>query len=127
MSIWTRGIAGIAAAMLAVLACYGTLALVAVLPLVGVRLAVNDEVWSGTILLFTILAVLAVVPGLRRHGSPVPGAGAITGAGLIVFALLVEYHALVELAGFVLLATAAFFDALLRRRHRREAWGGVAR
>lgn len=127
VSIWTRGIAGIVAATLAVLACYGTLALVAVLPLVGVRLAVNDAVWSGTILLFTMLAVLAVVPGSRRHGSPVPGAGAITGAGLIVFALLVEYHALVELAGFVILTAAAFRDAFLRRRQRLEALGVAAR
>ncbi len=118
MSIWTRGTAGIAAATLAVLACYGTLALAAVLPLVGVRLAVNGAAWNGTILLFTLLAVLVIVPGFRRHGSSVPGAAAITGAGLIAFALLVEYNVLVELAGFAMLTAAALRDALLRRRQR---------
>lgn len=127
MSIWTRGTAGIAAATLAVLACYGTLALAAVLPLVGVRLVVNNAVWNGMILLFTLLAVLAVVPGFRRHGSPVPGAAAITGAGLIAFAMLVEYNVLVELAGFVMLIAAAFRDTFLRRRQRLEALGGAAR
>lgn len=124
--MWGWGTAGIAAATLAVLACYGTLALAALLPLLGLRLAVNSAAWSGAILVFTLLAVLAIVPGFRQHRSPVPGAGATTGAGLIAFALLVEYHVLVELAGFVMLTAAAFRDTFLRRRQRLEALGGAA-
>lgn len=113
-----RGTAGIAATVLAILACYGTLALAALLPVLGLRLAVSDAAWSGAILLFTLLAVLAIAAGARRYRSPVPALAAAGGAGLVAFALLVAYHPAVELAGFVLLAGAAWRDAMLRRRAR---------
>ncbi|MDZ7842711.1 MAG: MerC family mercury resistance protein [Gammaproteobacteria bacterium] len=116
--MWTRGTAGVAATVLAILACYGTLALAALLPVLGLRLAVSDAAWSGAILLFTLLAVLAIVAGARRYRSAVPAAAAVVGAGLVAFALLVNYHAAVELAGFVLLAGAAWRDAVLRRSAR---------
>lgn len=116
--IWARGTAGVAATGLAILACYGTLALAALLPALGLRLAVSDAAWSGAILLFTLLAVLAIATGARRRRSPVPALAAAGGAGLVAFALLVAYHPAVEAAGFVLLAGAAWRDAVLRRRTR---------
>lgn len=116
--IRARGTAGVAATALAILACYGTLAFAALLPVLGLRLAVTDAAWSGVILLFTLLAVLAIAAGIRRYRSPVPALAAAGGAGLVAFALLVAYHPAVELAGFVLLAGAAWRDAVLRRRAR---------
>lgn len=116
---WARGVVGMITAALAVLACYGTLALAALLPLIGGRLVLADSVWAATIAVFVVLTVLAVIPGLRHHRSPVPGLGALVGGGLILYALLVKYHVLVELVGFLLLAGAAIVDAFLRRRARR--------
>lgn len=124
--MWARGGAGIAATGMAILACYGTLALAALLPLVGLRLALDEGVWSGTILLFTLLALLAIVPGFNRHRSPVPALAAVAGAGLVAFALLVQYHVIVELSGFAMLAGAAWRDALLRRKQRLESLDGAA-
>lgn len=119
--IWARSTAGVAATVLAILACYGTLALAALLPVLGLRLTVSDAAWSGAILLFTVLAALAIAAGARCCRSPVPALAAAGGAGFVAFALLVVYHPVVELAGFVLLAGAAWRDAVLRRRARPEA------
>jgi arsenite methyltransferase len=122
---WARGTAGIAATVMALIACYGTLALAALLPLAGVRLALNEGVWSGAILLFTLLAVAAIVPGFRNHRSPAPALLAMAGGALVAYALLVNYHLIVELAGFALLAAAALRDAWLRRRTMRESGANV--
>lgn len=124
--MWSPGTPGVVAAGMAIFACYGTLALAALLPLVGLRLALDAGIWSGTILLFTLLAVLAVVPGVRRHRSPAPALAAVAGAGLVAFALLVAYHVITELSGFIMLAGAAWRDALLHRKQRLESLDGAA-
>lgn len=116
--LWARGLIGIAAMIMAALACYGTLALAALLPLLGISLALNDAIWSGAIVLFTGLTVLAILPGTRQHRSPAPALGAVAGAGLVIYTLYVEYNALVELGGFLVLAVAALRDVYLRRRER---------
>lgn len=113
-----RGTAGIAAVLMALVACYGTLALAALLPLLGLRLAVNEATWSGVILLFVLLAVAAIAAGTRRHQSLVPVAAAAAGGGLVAYALLVDYQIVIELAGFGALAWAAWRDAILRHRER---------
>ena len=116
--LWARGTIGIVSLILSLLACYGLLALTALLPLIGVRLALDEATWAGAIVALAVLTVAAVLPGARRHGSFGPGMGALVGGGLILYALLVEYHMLVELAGFVLLAAAVCTDVHLRRRAR---------
>ncbi len=114
--LWLRGAIGAAAMGLAVLSCYGVLALTLLLPLVGVRLVLDEAAWSGTIAVFTGLTVLAVLPGYRLHRGTLPGAGALAGGGLILYALLVDYRPEVELAGFLLLAAAVLHDGHLRRK-----------
>lgn len=114
--LWARGLVGAIAAGLAILACYGVLALTALLPLVGIRLVLDETVWVAAIAVFTLATVLAVIPGLRCHRSVLPGGAAIAGSGLILYALLVDYGVLIELAGFALLITAVSADALLRHR-----------
>lgn len=122
--LWTRGVIGIVSMALAVLACYGLLALTALLPLIGVRLVLGEAAWAGAIAGFAVLTVLAVLPGYRHHRSPGPGVGALAGGGLILYALLVDYHVLVELAGFVILAGAVAVDTFLRRGSRRGPLAG---
>lgn len=116
--LWARGGGGIVSLTLALLACYGLLALTALLPLVGARLALDEGAWAGTIVALALLTVLTVLPGLRHHRSAIPGVAALAGGGLILHALLVDYQVLVELAGFVLLAAAVCADVVLRRRRR---------
>lgn len=110
-----RGAFGAIAVALAVLSCYGVLALTALLPLLGIRLLVDPALWGGAIIAFTALTVVAVLPGARGHRSAVPGLVTLGGAGLVVHALLVEYRALAELAGFVLLVAGVVLDVRLRR------------
>ena len=124
--LWRRGVLAVVAVTLAVLACYGVLALAALLPLLGMRLVLDASLWGGAIVAFTVLTVLAVLPGVRAHGAWTPVAAACAGAALILYALLVDYHAGVELAGFVMLAAAVVRDSLLRRRSRRPATAGAA-
>lgn len=103
---------------LALLSCYGVLGLTVLLPLVGLRLALDPVAWSASIVLFTSLTVLSLLPGYRHHYSIVPGLCGLAGGGLILYALLVHYQALIELAGFVLLTLAVIHDSHLRRRGR---------
>lgn len=118
--LWARGIVGVVTLALALAACYGLLALGALLPLVGMRLALDEAAWAAAIVALALLTVVAVLPGVRRHRSYAPGGAALAGGGLILYALLVDYHVLVELAGFVLLTGAVGADARLRRRARRR-------
>lgn len=119
--LWGRGTVGVISVTLAVLACYGVLALTALLPLIGVRLVLDEAVWSGVIAALAAVTVLTVLPGFRCHRNAVPGATALVAGGLILYALLVDYQALVELTGFVLLIGAVVADAFLRRRAVRAA------
>ena len=73
--ITTRRIAGPIALLLSLLACYGTLAAVAVLSALGV----NPGVWAGAIVLFGALATVIVGLGVHRHGSVAPFVPALAG------------------------------------------------
>ena len=55
--------------ILSLLACYGTLAVVAGLSALGVTIAINDHVWAAAIVIFAVVAVLGVGFGARRHGN----------------------------------------------------------
>lgn len=123
ISLWRRGLAGTAALGLALLACYGTLAAVVLLSIAGVGLALDETLWAGTIAVFSLLAVVAVGVGIRRHRNPVPLIAAIAGAGMINYALFVDYHMIVELAGFVVLAAAVAWDVYQRRRVEQQVLG----
>lgn len=124
--LWSRGIVGVITAGLAVLACYGLLALTALLPLLGIRLILDETVWVAAIAVFTLLTLASVAPGFRCHGSVFPAGAAIAGSGLILYALLVDYGAVIEFAGFALLITAVTADAYLRHRAIGTAGGGTA-
>ncbi|MEW5707893.1 MAG: MerC family mercury resistance protein [Pseudomonadota bacterium] len=129
-SLERRGLAGVLALALALAACYGTLAALAMLSLLGVTLVIDEGAWTGTILLFAVLAAAAVAGGYRRHRSAAPPALALGGAVLIGYALYGSYSLAIELAGFALLAAAVYADFRLRRRngmlsapHQEEAAG----
>jgi hypothetical protein len=78
-----RGVTGLIALALALMACYGALAALALLSLLGVALTIHEAAWAGVIFLFAALTALAVAGGLRRHGSVGPLGLATLGAGLI--------------------------------------------
>ena len=122
-SLWRRGFVGMLGLAVALLACYGTLAAVALLAMLGVGLALDEGIWAGTIALFAVLTAFAIVPGARRHGGFGPSILAGAGAGAIVYALFVDYRLWIELVGFAALATAVLWDIRLRRLQQARMLG----
>lgn len=120
-----RGLVGLTAVIVAIAACYGTLAATALLGLVGVRLALDETLWAGAIALPAGAAVTALLPGLRRHRRPEPLLAGAAGAAGVFYALFVTYQPLIELGGFALLAAGVAGDIVLRRR-REAALLGMA-
>ncbi|PWG63952.1 MerC family mercury resistance protein [Spiribacter halobius] len=121
--LWRHGWLGLLALALALVSCYGTLALASVLPVVGFAFAPPPGAWSASILAFSGIALGAVALGHRRHARRWPFALAMAGAAILVYTLLFRYHPLVELAGFALLGCAVFSDRRLRRRREARILG----
>lgn len=104
------------ATLLSLLACYGTLAAVALLGILGITLTVNTSVWAGVIIVFAWLAWLAVLAGWRRHHSRLAILLTTTGSALLSFTLLITYSHIIELAGFVLLCAGTLLAWWAGRR-----------
>ncbi|HEU0199456.1 MAG TPA: MerC family mercury resistance protein [Burkholderiaceae bacterium] len=114
-SLRRRGLAGAAALVLSMLACYGTLAATAALSLAGIGVAIDPGAWSATILAFGFAAVVAVGAGMRKHGRLIPLAAAVAGGAVLAYAHLVEFSYVLELAGFAVLGSGVFLDLRARR------------
>ncbi len=123
VSLWRRGLAGVAVLCLALLSCYGVVAAMGLLALLGVSLALNEAIWAGTIGVFTVLAALCIAAGARRHRSPGPLALAAAGAAVVLYTQFVDYRVLVELVGFLLLGGGVGWDVWLRRRWQARVLG----
>ena len=108
---WLAGIA----TMLSLAACYGTLAVIALLGALGIVIALDEALWAGAIVAFAALAVGGLGLGLLRHKRPWPFLIGVLGAMGIGYAMFVQYARSIELTGFVLLCLAAFWDWRLRR------------
>lgn len=108
---WVAG----ACTVVSITACYGTLATVGLLSLLGVTLAINKGVWAGTISLFALLAFLGVTLSYRVHRVMGPLFIAAVGAGLVVWAMFGSYSRVVEIMGFAGLITAAIWDWRLKK------------
>jgi rhodanese-related sulfurtransferase len=107
---WLPGVA----AILAVLACYGTTLVVVLLSLLGISIAVNEQAWAGAISVSAALATLAIAASCQRHRSIWPTVIAVPGLALILWAMYGSYSRVIELAGFICLITATLLDLRMR-------------
>jgi len=98
------------ATALSLIACYSTLAAIALLGALGVGIALNEAVWAGAIVLFAALAVVALALRWRRHGRALPVLLGGAGLALIGFAMYVSYSLPAELGGFALLCLGTWAD-----------------
>ncbi len=110
----SRRVAGPIALLLSLLACYGTVAAVAVLSTLGVTLVVNPGIWAGAIVFFAALATVVVGLGKRRHGSLAPIIPALAGTALLGYVMFGSFDRVLELIAFALLAGAVYWDYRLR-------------
>jgi hypothetical protein len=98
------------AAILSLAACYGTLAAVALLGLLGARVVLDEALWAGSIVAFALVAVVGLILGARRHRTLWPLAVGTIGAAGIVYTMTLSYDRSMEIGGFLLLAVAVAAD-----------------
>jgi len=109
--------AGLITACLALVACYGTLALVTGVALLGFAVPIDAGMWAIAITVLFAVSTVIVALGFKAHGVPWPALTAIVGLLLISWVMFGTYNAVVEIGSFVLLFAAALWDRSLRRRH----------
>jgi len=100
---------------LAFLACYGTLAVLGALSLMGIALTIHEGLWAGAIAVFAVLALAGIVLGWRIHRSTAPLLLGLAGTGLVLWAMGISYSRLLEIAGFVCLVFATALDWRAKR------------
>lgn len=104
--------------IMAILACYGTLAIIGILSLMGVALAIDEGLWAGAIVIFALLALAGIVLGWRSHRSAPPLLLGVLGAGMVIWTMTIGYSRPLEIAGLACLAAAALLDWRAKRSHR---------
>ena len=105
-------------ALCSIVACYGTLAAIAVLGLLGFSLTLNESIWAGAIILFALISVLGLLFSFRRHHNCSPLLFGALGTGFIAYAMTIDYHLIIEIFGFVLLSVAVLWDWKIQRLSR---------
>jgi arsenite methyltransferase len=106
-----------AAVVFSVVACYGTLATIALLSLAGITLNIHEGAWATAVVIFAWIAVLAMGVNRPHYGTFGPFILADIGALLVSWVMFVDYSRTLEIAGFALLIVAALLDWRLRMRH----------
>jgi hypothetical protein len=103
------------ATVLSIVACYGTLAFVSILSLMGITVNIHEGVWAGAITLFAWLAFAGVAINFRRYHALGPLIIAAAGAVLITWVMFISFSRPLEILGFVLLITAALWERRVKR------------
>ena len=114
-AIHHRGFWGILTWILALLSCYGTLAVLALLSMLGITLAIREDIWLGIIMLFVTLSACIVALGVKQHHAIGPLVPAVIGVVLIAYVMFHTYYLVLEICGFILLGIAVLWDYRLRR------------
>ncbi len=96
--------------VLSLVACYGTLGVVALLGMLGTAIAIDEKLWAGAIVAFAFIAVGGLGLGFTRHRQHWPILTGAGGAAVIGYAMYIQYDRLIEVMGFILLSGAAFWD-----------------
>jgi uncharacterized membrane protein YccC len=104
------------AVVLAVLVCYGSLAVAGLLAQTGVTLTIHQGVRAAVSVVLVWLAVLGMGINLHRYRNFGPFILSDLGALLVSWVMVVEPSRAMESTGFILLMVAAFWDRSLRRQ-----------
>jgi hypothetical protein len=117
-NVQKRGLWGVAALAMSLLACYGTIAVLGLLSVLGVSAALNNGLWAGAIVAFAATASVIIGFGIGKHKSIVPVLVAITGTAVLGYTMYVNYSIAIEIGGFILLGLATYLDYDLRKWSR---------
>jgi arsenite methyltransferase len=110
-----HGLVGLLATGAALVACYGLLALVAVLGIMGLSMPLNEGAWAAAIVGLAALSPIGLALNLQVHRTVGPILIGAAGALLVAYAMLGHYDWRIEAVGFAALAGAVLWDRYLFR------------
>jgi len=101
---------GSIASMFAVVACYGTLASVALLSLVGVSVEIDEGLMINIVTLLLIVALSGMVYSWRLHRNILPLLLGLLATFILFWVFYGSYSKVLEILGFVLLIIASIVN-----------------
>lgn len=114
--------------LLAVAACYGTLATVALLSIVGISVRIDEGLMTRLVSGMLVLVLFGMGYSYRLHRNRLPLLTALVASTLLLWAFFVSASKHLELAGFVVLGAASILDFRAKKRictaHCHAANGG---
>lgn len=102
--------------LLAVTACYGTLAAVALLSVIGISVKIDEALMEKLISGLLILVLVGMGYSYRIHRRPGPLLLSIVSAILLGWVFYYAYSKPLELAGFITLTIASIWDFFSKKR-----------
>lgn len=119
---WIADRVGAGASLLCAIHCAALPFVLVMLPVIGLGFLANDRFEIGFVVLASVLAMVVLTRGFRRHQQPLPLMLATLGIALLVLGVsdvvshaLVVHSALVTMGGLSL-ASAHFFNSRSCRR-----------
>ncbi|MAT66718.1 MAG: hypothetical protein CMN57_13890 [Gammaproteobacteria bacterium] len=107
---------GSAASLLAVLTCYGTLAAVALLSVMGNGIEIDESLLVELVSGLLLLALAGMGYSYSVHRHPGPLLLSITSAALLLWVFYGTYSKPLELTGFIALVFASVWDFRAKKR-----------
>ncbi|HKI60668.1 MAG TPA: MerC domain-containing protein [Mariprofundaceae bacterium] len=109
---------GSATSLLAVAACYGTLAAVSLLSLIGINLEIEESVMVKLVSALLVIALAGMAYSFSRHRRPGPLMLSLAAAALLLWVFFAAYSRPLEMLGFALLILASIWDFIAKKRAR---------
>lgn len=107
---------GSVTALLAVMACYGALAAVALLSVIGISVEIDEGLLVRLISGLLILVLAGMGYSYRVHRHPGPLLLSVGSAALLLWVFYGSYSKPLELTGFMTLAVASVWDFRAKKR-----------
>lgn len=107
---------GSAASLLAVVACYGTLAAVALLSIIGISIKIDESMLAILITGLLVLALGGMGYSYSVHRHPGPLMLSVASAVLLLWVFYGSYSKPLELSGFAALIIASIWDFRTKKR-----------
>jgi len=107
---------GSATSLLAVAACYGTLAAVSLLSLIGINLEIEESIMVKLVSALLVLALAGMAYSFSKHRNPGPLVLSIIAAALLLWVFFGDDSKSIEMLGFSLLIVASIWDFMAKKR-----------
>ena len=107
-------------ALLAFLACNGTLILIAVLSAIGISISINPHLQAAAIALFAVATLLLVFRDFKKHQALGPLILATVACATLLGTMYIHFNKLLESIGLLELFIAALWSWQLSRRRRAQ-------